>query len=111
MPVRGEGDFRPGPGPNFRTTTVSLRKGENRFYAMASAPKPGAIDGRSDDLTLRYEGPEPAGRVHTLALGISKYEPRPLKYAHLDAQRIAEFLQTQGSRGSTRPESRASGSS
>ncbi len=101
MPVRGEGDFRPGPSPNFRTTTVSLRKGENRFYVMAS--KPGAIDGRSDDVTLRYDGLEPAGRVHVLALGISNYEKRPLKYAHLDAKRISEFLHSQGIKGLNNP--------
>jgi WD40 repeat protein/uncharacterized caspase-like protein len=98
VPVRGEGDFRPGPGPNFRTTTVSLRKGENRLYAMASAPtsKPGAIDGRSDDVTLRYDGLEPGGRVHVLALGISDYKKRSLKYAHRDAETISEFLHSKG---------------
>jgi WD40 repeat protein/uncharacterized caspase-like protein len=101
VPVRGEGDFRPGPGPNFKTTTVSLRKGENRFYAMASSPasKPGAIDGRSDDLTLRYDGLEPGGQVHVLALGISQYERRPLKYAHLDARAISDFFHSKGAEG------------
>jgi WD40 repeat protein len=101
VPVRGEGDFRPGRSANFRTTTVSLRRGENRFYAMAS--KPDAIDGRSDDLTLRYDGPEPAGRVHVLALGISNYKNRPLKYAHLDARNVADFLQSRGVKGLDRP--------
>ena len=99
VPVRGEGDFGPGAGPNLWKTTVTLRRGDNRFYAMASSPKPGVIDGRSDDLALRFEGPEPAGRVHVLALGISKYERRPLKYAHLDARSISEFLRDRGVRG------------
>ena len=101
VPVKGEDDFRRGLGPNFRTTTVSLRRGENRFYAMAS--RPGTIDGRSDELTLRYEGPEAPGRVHTLAIGISGYTRRPLKYAHVDARRIAEFLRARGVEGLDRP--------
>ena len=93
VPVRDSDDFHPVPGTNLLTTRVSLRKGENKFYAMAS--KPGAIDGRTDELTLRYEGPEPPGLVHTLAIGVSKYTNRPLKYAHSDARKIAEFLQGQ----------------
>ncbi len=97
MPVRDGSGFRPGPGPNFLTTRVTLRKGENRFYAMAS--KPGAIDGRSGELTLRYDGPEPPGLVHTLAIGVSQYENRRLKYAHLDAQKIAEYPQDPGKQG------------
>jgi WD40 repeat protein/uncharacterized caspase-like protein len=97
VPVKGECDFVRGAGPNFLTTRVALRKGLNRFYAMAS--KPSAIDGQSNEVTLRYDGPEPPGRVHTLAIGISGYKKRPLKYAHLDARRIAEFLQGQGIAG------------
>ena len=100
VPVRGDTDFRPGAGPNFLTTRVSLRRGENRFYAMAS--KPGTIDGRSEELTLRYEGPEAPGRVHTLAIGISAYEKRPLKYAHLDARTIAGLLHSRGLAGPDR---------
>ena len=101
VPVRGDIDFRPGRGPNFRTTRVSLRRGANRFYAMAS--KPGTVDGRSDELTLRYEGPEPPGRLHTLAIGISNYEKRPLKYAHFDAETISRFLHSRGVQGANRP--------
>ncbi len=97
MPVRDARDFGPGRSPNFRTTRVTLRKGENRFYAMAS--KPGSLDGRSDEVTLRYEGPEPPGLVHTLAIGVSDYDKRPLKYAHLDARQIAEFLTVRGAQG------------
>ncbi len=101
VPVRGEADFAPGSSPNFLTTKVILRKGENRFYAMAS--KPAAVDGQSNLVTLRYDGPEPPGRVHTLAIGVSRYDKRPLKYAHADAQRIAEYLQSQGVNGNNRP--------
>jgi WD40 repeat protein/uncharacterized caspase-like protein len=93
VPVRSDTDFAPGSSPNFLTTKVVLRKGENRFYAMAS--KPAAVDGQSNLVTLRYDGPEPPGRVHTLAIGVSRYLKRPLKYAHADALRIAEFLQSQ----------------
>ena len=94
VPVRGEGDFRPGPDPHLRTTRVALRPGSNRFYAMAS--KPGAVDGRSDDLTLRYDGPEAPGRVHVVALGVGNYPKRPLKYTQVDARRVAEILHSKG---------------
>ncbi|WP_435019368.1 PQQ-binding-like beta-propeller repeat protein [Tundrisphaera sp. TA3] len=95
VPVRALGDFRVDPArPHFATTRVALRGGENRFYALAS--KPGATDGRSDDLAVSYDGAEPAGRLHTLALGISAYRSRALKYAHLDARRMASFLHERG---------------
>lgn len=100
VPVRADGDFRADAGPNLRSARVRLRKGENRFYAMAS--RAGADDGRSQELTLRYDGPEPPGLVHTIALGISRYDHRPLKYADVDARRIAEFLEGQGLRDGDR---------
>jgi hypothetical protein len=101
VPVRGEGDFRPGETENFVTTRVQLRSGENRLYAMAS--KQGSADGRSDEVILRYDGKEPTGRLHTLAIGISDYESRALKYAHIDALGISGFLRRQGIRGAERP--------
>ena len=101
VPIRAEGDFQPGETPHFARTKVQLRKGENRLYAMAS--KPGSADGKSDEVVLRYDGPEPAGRLHTLALGISDYEKRALKYAHVDALGIADFLRRQGVQGADRP--------
>ncbi|WP_435009945.1 caspase family protein [Tundrisphaera lichenicola] len=101
VPIRGEGDFEPGETPHFARTKVVLRKGENQLYAMAS--RPGSSDGKSEALTILYDGPEPAGRLHTLALGISNYKNRALKYAHLDASGIADFLKAQGVRNADRP--------
>ena len=74
VPVRGERRTScPASSPTSRTTTeVQLRKGvKNRLYAMAS--RPGATDGKTADVALNYDGPEPAGRLHTLAIGIGKY--------------------------------------
>jgi WD40 repeat protein/uncharacterized caspase-like protein len=101
VPIKGPGDFGPGETPNFRKTKVALRRGENTFYAMAS--KPGAIDGRTEDRTLHHEGPDPPGRVHTLAIGVSDYKQRRLKYANADAETIAKFLESQQLQGVDKP--------
>ncbi len=69
-------------------------KGLNLFYAMAS--RPGSIDGRSPDVEVRYDGPENPPRLHVLALGVSTYQRRALRYAHSDAAEIANFLHQRG---------------
>ena len=53
------------------TIPVRLRPGLNRFYAMAGRPDPADVEGRSEVVEVRYEGAEPAGRLHVLALGVS----------------------------------------
>ena len=102
VPIRALDDFRVEPArPHFASIRVQLRPGENRFHALAS--KPGATDGRSDDLLLGFAGSEPPGQLHTLAIGVSAYKHRPLKYAHLDAERIASFLHERGIPGGDGP--------
>jgi WD40 repeat protein/uncharacterized caspase-like protein len=101
VPVKGSDDFEPGESSNFLKTKVTLRKGDNTFYAMAS--KPGELDGQTDTRTLRYEGVDPPSRVHTIAIGVSAYERRPLQYAHSDAEKIAQFLESQQLKGLEKP--------
>ncbi len=101
VPIKGAGDFEPGDGPNLRKARVTLRKGDNTFYAMAS--KAGEIDGQTEPRTIRFEGPDPPGRVHTLAIGVSGYDKRPLKYAHSDARSIADFFQAQQRQTNVQP--------
>jgi len=81
--------------PKGRTvaTTLTLVSGPNRVYALAS--REGSIDGRSKEILLNYDGPTP-GRVHVLALGVSKYRTQALRYAEKDAQAVAAFLRRQG---------------
>ncbi|MBX6315949.1 MAG: caspase family protein, partial [Isosphaeraceae bacterium] len=84
---------------------VRLRKGTNRFYAMATRPGSRAFDGRSNVVEVRYEGDEAAGRVHGLALGVSRYrqEKRSLKFAASDAAELADFLRTHGVNAAREP--------
>lgn len=86
-------------GSRLLGTDVVLMPGPNRFYAMATRPKgrdanaPDSIDGRSrDDVLLTYNGTIDPGRVHVLALGVSHYENRPLRYADSDAKSLSATI-------------------
>ena len=94
------GDFRPGPAP---TSPDPGRAPQGREPVLRDGLEARPLDGQSDEVTLRYDGPEPPGRLHTLAIGISNYAERPLKYAHADAQTIADFLHDRGVQGVDRP--------
>src|SRR5262249_55599531 len=84
----------PPAGPDGVTLIVQvrLRRGENRFYAMASRSGGGSIDGRTSEVAVRCDAPEPPGRTHVLALGVSRYTRHALQFADRDAKRIAAFL-------------------
>jgi len=101
VPVRGGDDDFAADRPHFARTRVQLRKGDNRLYAMAS--RPGSSDGKSDEVTLRYDGPEAPGRLHTIAIAIGNYAGRALKYAQIDARDMAGFLHDRGLKGVDRP--------
>jgi uncharacterized caspase-like protein len=73
---------------------VHLIKGPNRFYAMAS--REGAIDSRSDDVEITYDGPMEPGRLHVVALGVGDYRARRLGYAVRDAEQLSEVLHNRG---------------
>jgi hypothetical protein len=81
------GDLKPQRGS--AVVTLTLVSGPNRIYALAG--RPGSIDGRSKEILLNYDGPTP-GRVHVLAIGVSKYQTQALRYAEKDAQAVAAFL-------------------
>lgn len=69
---------------------VKLRKGLNRFHAMAS--RPGFPDRRSNEVQIECLSEEESWRVHTISLGISKYQKRALRYADIDATSISRYL-------------------
>ncbi len=81
------------PGDRTVTATLTLVSGPNRIYALAG--REGSIDGRSKELLLNYDGQTP-GRVHVLALGVSKYRTQALRYAEKDAVAVAAFLRQRG---------------
>ena len=93
VPILGDSEVGIAPSGGRATVSVKLTRGVNRFYAMAS--RPGAIDGRSNEVELLFDrAEEPARRVHILALGVGCYAPeaRALRFADGDAKSIAEFL-------------------
>lgn len=96
VPVREAADFQVAPDRRSFTVPVSLREGVNRFVAMGS--RPGSIDGRSNVIEVRNDRPTPAGRVHVLALGVSRYaaEGRSLGFADDDAREMAGHLHEHG---------------
>ena len=87
-------------GGNF-AARVHLRSGVNRFYAMAG--RQGDIDARSQDVEVRYDGPENSGRLHVLALGVNDYRRNALQFASLDAERIADHFHQNGVEGVKNP--------
>jgi len=100
VPVQSDPDFHREPAQQRVTIHVRLRPGLNRFYAMAGRPGRADLEGRSEVVEVRYDGAEPAGRLHVLALGVSEYSPgdRALRFADQDALRLADFLKKSGVR-------------
>jgi WD40 repeat protein len=98
VPVRDDSDFaRLDPAnPKRRLVNVTLRKGVNRFYALAARADHSSIDGRSNSVEVVYDGPDSPSRMFVLALGVGTYTNRPLKYAADDARSIARVLSRQG---------------
>lgn len=93
VPVTDGRELTPAPGESRARVTVKLARGVNRFYAMAS--RAGAIDGRSNEVEVVYDRPEPVvRRTHVLALGVGRYSPdtRALRFAREDAQSVTDFL-------------------
>lgn len=88
--VQADSDLVAQGDPRHMRAQVTLRKGVNRFYVMAS--RPGTIDGRSNEVQIDYDGPDNPGRLHVLAIGISQYQRRALQFAHQDARDLASFL-------------------
>jgi WD40 repeat protein/ribosome-binding factor A len=106
VPIRDDGDFvRVDPAnPKRRFVRVSLRKGTNRFHALAARSDRSSIDGRSNLVEINYNGPDSPARLFVLALGVSEYKYRPLKYAADDARTVARSLSRQGVADEVTPE-------
>ncbi len=95
VPIQSDTEFQATPGdPNRFVAHARLKAGRNWFHAMAS--RPGSIDGKSPDVVAFYDGPDDPPRLHVLALGVSTYERRALRYAHSDAEEMATFLHDRG---------------
>ena len=88
VPIRDDGDFvRVDPAnPKRRLVRVTLRKGVNRFHAVAARGDHASVDGRSNQVEVVYNGPDSPARMFVLALGVGDYKNRPLKYAADDAR-------------------------
>lgn len=93
VPVREAADFvrRDSADPRRRLVRVPLRHGANELYAMAGRGT-GGIEGRSNIVNVRCDAPDRPGRLHVLALGVDRYENRPLQFSAADAQALATFL-------------------
>jgi len=67
---------------------------------MAGRPGSTDVEGRSQIIEIRYDGPDSPGRTHILAVGISNYNDpaHALQFADRDAEQLSGFLQSTGSR-------------
>ena len=83
-----------GPLPRQFTVEARLIEKVNRFYAMASRQE--AVDSRSPDLEIAYNGKLEGGRVHVVAIGVGDYDRLRLTYATSDAQSISQVLHDRG---------------
>jgi hypothetical protein len=95
VPIREGSDFqRIESQPGQVKVQVRLRRGTNRFYAMAS--RPDDVDARSQDVELVYDRETAPPRVHVLALGVKNYQRNALRYSDSDARRIADHIHRHG---------------
>ncbi|MDX2037353.1 MAG: WD40 repeat domain-containing protein [Isosphaeraceae bacterium] len=94
VPIATRDDFQPTADPKRWTTSVKLRSGENRFHVLAG--RPDRVDGRSATLATTFAGPDSPSRLHILAVGISEYDRKALRYADDDARVLSEFLHSRG---------------
>ena len=105
VPVRGDADLALEPGQKRLTAEVRLRPGPNRFHVMAGRPGSVDVEGRSEVVEIRYDGPDTQAQLHVLAMGVSDYDDpeRKLKFADADAERLADFLHRNGVRDAATP--------
>ena len=105
VPIQAGEDLTPDPSGRRFTARVPLRRGLNRFYAMAGRPGGTGVEGRSEVVEVRYVGPDTPGRLHVLALGVSHYRPksRGLQFADRDARELADFLKKTAASGGQSP--------
>jgi WD40 repeat protein len=99
IPVWEDDAAEAGVPARARRVRVALKKGLNRFYAMAARDDArGPVVGRSQDVEVRFDGPASPGKLHVLALGVSAYDRQKsqLRYAADDADAIVRFLKDRG---------------
>jgi WD40 repeat protein/uncharacterized caspase-like protein len=84
------------------TTRVRLHSGFNEFYVMAQHPNPKkGFDLRSQPIQVSYDGPDLAGSLHVLALGVGEYlyAKSPLEFPDDDATELAKQLVSRAESG------------
>lgn len=94
VPVRAAHEFRRLDAPGQFAVKVRLRGGVNRFYAMAGRRED--VDARSEDVDLCCDQGDSPSRLHVLALGVKNYERNALRFADIDARRIADHIYRNG---------------
>ncbi len=87
------------------TAPIKLRHGLNRFHIMAGRPGSTEVEGRSEPIEIRYDGPDTPGQIHILAVGVSHYEDKDhaLQFADRDAVELSDYLEKNGNRASGSP--------
>ena len=102
QPVQTVEDFQSeGESGTKFVATVTLKGGINKFYAMAGSKE--GVDARSRDVELAFDAPEDKGKLHILALGISKYATNALKFADVDAKAISDLMNDRALAGGRLP--------
>jgi len=95
IPVLSSTDLRLDESGNVVTGPLPLKHGLNRFHVMASRPESTDIEGKSELIEIRYDGPETPGQLHLVAVGVSDYDDpaHRLQFADRDAQQLSDFLE------------------
>ncbi|AGA30374.1 WD40 repeat-containing protein [Singulisphaera acidiphila DSM 18658] len=105
VPVLSGADLSPDAKRQVVTTPIKLRHGLNRFHVMAGRPGSTEVEGRSQTIEIRYDGPDTPGQIHILAVGVSHYDDKEhaLQFADRDAVELSEYLEKNGNRASGSP--------
>lgn len=105
IPILSATDLQIDPNRRIVTTPIKLRHGLNRFHVMAGRANDTEVEGRSEPIEIRYDGPDSPGQLHILAIGISHYEDaaHALQFADRDAEQLADFLERNNTRVAESP--------
>ncbi|WP_406700920.1 caspase family protein [Singulisphaera sp. Ch08] len=105
VPVLSGADLSPDAKRQVVTAPIKLRHGLNRFHVMAGRPESTEVEGRSETIEIRFDGPDTPGQIHILAVGVSHYDDKAhaLQFADRDAVELSNYLEKSGNRASGTP--------
>ncbi|SIO05814.1 WD40 repeat [Singulisphaera sp. GP187] len=105
VPVLSGADLSPDAKRQVVTAPIKLRHGLNRFHVMAGRPDSTEVEGRSETIEIRFDGPDTPGQIHILAVGVSHYDDKghALQFADRDAVDLSDYLEKSGNRASGTP--------